>query len=49
LTTYLGVANYTNNVKRQGLTNDDLAAGGSDRLVDSLVVWGGEAAIVARI
>jgi hypothetical protein len=49
LKTSLGLANYTNNLKRQGLTNDDLAAGGSDRLVDSLVVWGGEAAIVARV
>ena len=49
LKTYLGLPNYTNNWKRQGFTDDDLADGGSDRLVDALVVWGDEAAIAARI
>ncbi len=49
LNTYLGLPNYSNNWKRQGFTDDDLAAGGSDRLVDALVAWGDEAAIAARI
>ena len=49
LTTYLGLPNYSNNWKRQGFTDDDLAGGGSDRLVDALVVWGDEASIAARI
>ena len=49
LNTYLGLPNYSNNWKRQGFTDDDLADGGSDRLVDALVVWGDEAAIAARI
>jgi probable F420-dependent oxidoreductase len=49
LKTYLGLPNYSNNWKRQGFTDDDLADGGSDRLVDALVVWGDEAAIAARV
>jgi probable F420-dependent oxidoreductase len=46
---YLGLPNYTNNWKRIGFTDDDLADGGSDRLVDALVAWGDEDAIVARV
>ena len=49
LKTYLGLPNYSNNWKRQGFTDDDIADGGSDRLVDALVVWGDEAAIAARV
>ena len=49
LKTYLGLPNYTNNWKRIGFTDDDLADGGSDRLVDALVAWGDEEAIVARV
>jgi probable F420-dependent oxidoreductase len=46
---YLGLPNYTNNVLRFGFTTDDLANGGSDRLVDAIVAWGDEAAIADRI
>ena len=46
---YLGLPNYANNWKRQGFTDDDTANGGSDRLVDALVVWGDEATVAARI
>jgi probable F420-dependent oxidoreductase len=49
LRTYLGLPNYSNNWKRQGFTDDDLADGGSDRLVDALVVWGDESTIAARV
>lgn len=49
LKTYLGLPNYSDNWKRQGFTDEDLADGGSDRLVDALVVWGDEATIAARI
>ena len=49
LKAYLGLPNYSNNWKRQGFTDDDLADGGSDRLVDALVVWGDEATIAARV
>ena len=46
---YLALPNYSNNWKRQGFTDDDIANGGSDRLVDALVAWGDEATIAARI
>ena len=36
LATYLALPNYSNNWKRIGFTDDDLADGGSDRLVDAL-------------
>jgi probable F420-dependent oxidoreductase len=49
LKTYLGLPNYANNWKRQGFTDDDIAGGGSDRLVDALVAWGDETAIAARV
>jgi probable F420-dependent oxidoreductase len=46
---YLGLPNYSNNWKRIGVTDEDIADGGSDRLVDALVAWGDEAAILARV
>jgi len=49
LNTYLALPNYANNWKRQGFTDDDIANGGSDRLVDALVVWGDESAIAKRV
>jgi probable F420-dependent oxidoreductase len=48
-TNYLLLPNYTNNWLRLGFTEDDLLAGGSDRLVDALVAWGDEETIAARI
>jgi probable F420-dependent oxidoreductase len=49
LATYLGLPNYTNNWKRIGFTDEDLADGGSDRLVDALVAWGDEQTIATRV
>ena len=49
LATYIGLPNYTNNWKRIGFTDDDLADGGSDHLVDSFVVWGDEQTIRDRV
>jgi len=46
---YLALPNYTNNWKRIGFTDADLADGGSDRLVDAFVAWGDESAILARV
>jgi len=46
---YLGLPNYANNWKRFGFTDDDIADGGSSRLVDALVAWGDEEAILARV
>jgi probable F420-dependent oxidoreductase len=49
LTSYLSLSNYCSNFLRMGFTNDDLAGGGSDRLVDALVAWGDEDIIRARL
>jgi probable F420-dependent oxidoreductase len=49
LATYLPLPNYSNNWLRHGFTEDDLLDGGSDRLVDALVVWGDEETILARV
>jgi probable F420-dependent oxidoreductase len=46
---YLGLPNYVNNLKRLGFTDDDIANGGSDRLVDAIVAWGDVDAIVKRV
>jgi probable F420-dependent oxidoreductase len=46
---YLGVSNYTNNFRRLGFTAEDLAGGGSDRLVDAMIAWGDEDAVRARV
>ncbi len=40
LTLYLGLPNYQRHLARLGFGPDDLADGGSDRLVDALVAWG---------
>jgi probable F420-dependent oxidoreductase len=49
LAIYLGLPNYVNNWKRLGFTDTDVAAGGSDRLIDAIIVWGSEQSIRARI
>ena len=49
LAMYIGLPNYSNNWKRIGFTDEDTAHGGSDRLVDALVVWGDEEAIARRV
>lgn len=46
---YLTLPNYRNSWLREGFTEDDLADGGSDKLVESLVAWGGEEEILARV
>jgi probable F420-dependent oxidoreductase len=49
LSLYLELPNYTNNFLRMGFSPDDLEHGGSDRLVDGLIAWGGTDAVVKRI
>jgi probable F420-dependent oxidoreductase len=49
LAIYLPLPNYTNNFLRHGFTEEDLADGGSDRLVDAVFAWGGEDRIRERI
>jgi probable F420-dependent oxidoreductase len=46
---YLTLPNYTNNLRRLGWGDDDLSAGGSDRLVDAIVAWGTVEQVVARL
>jgi len=49
LSRYLDLPNYTNNLRRLGFTDDDLAGRGSDRLVDAIVAWGDVEAIKRRV
>ena len=44
---YLGLANYLSNLRRLGWTDADFADGGSDRLIDALVLHG-DAETIAR-
>jgi probable F420-dependent oxidoreductase len=46
---YLGLVNYTSNLRRLGFTGDDLADGGSDRLVDALVAHGGAEQVAGQL
>jgi probable F420-dependent oxidoreductase len=46
---YLTLPNYVNSLRHLGFDDEDLAGGGSDRLVDAIVAWGDEQAIVSRI
>jgi probable F420-dependent oxidoreductase len=47
---YLGLPNYANNLKRLGFTEEDITdGGGSDRLVDAIVAWGGVEAATERV
>jgi probable F420-dependent oxidoreductase len=46
---YLELDNYTNNLRRLGWTDAELAEGGSDKLVDAIVAWGGSSAIESCI
>lgn len=49
LAMYIDLPNYFKNWFRLGFTEDDLADGGSDRLVDGLVAWGSLDRIEARL
>jgi probable F420-dependent oxidoreductase len=42
---YLRLPNYLNNLRRYGLTDEDFAGDGSDRFVDTVVVWGDQEAV----
>jgi probable F420-dependent oxidoreductase len=46
---YLGLVNYTSNLRSLGYTDADLTGGGSDRLIDALVVHGDGATVAAGI
>ncbi|MFE4832239.1 TIGR03620 family F420-dependent LLM class oxidoreductase [Streptomyces sp. NPDC056672] len=42
---FIGMAHYARSLRRQGFTDADLADGGSDHLIDSVVAWGDTEAI----
>jgi probable F420-dependent oxidoreductase len=46
---YLALPNYVNNLRSLGFTDENLANGGSDRLVDAIVAWGDMNAVVDRV
>jgi len=48
MATYLTLPNYTNNLRRLGWTEEDIA-GPTDRLVDAIVAWGDVDAVVERV
>ncbi|MFD8964868.1 LLM class flavin-dependent oxidoreductase [Streptomyces sp. NPDC059568] len=46
---FIGMAHYARSLRRQGFTDTDLADGGSDHLIDSVVAWGDTEAIARRV
>jgi len=46
---YLGLPNYRDNLRTLGFDEEDVAGGGSDRLVDAVVAWGDVDAIAGRV
>jgi probable F420-dependent oxidoreductase len=46
---YLGLPNYVTNLLALGFADDDVANGGSDRLVDAIVAWGPMDKVAARV
>ena len=49
LAIYLGLPNYTNNLRALGFGDDDFADGGSNRLIDALVAWGGVERVASAV
>jgi probable F420-dependent oxidoreductase len=47
--TYLGLSNYTANLQRYGFTPDDIAGGGSDRLIDAVIPHGPAGAVADAV
>jgi probable F420-dependent oxidoreductase len=47
--TYLGLRNYASNLLRHGFDSEDLADGGSDRLIDAVVPHGSPAKVAASV
>jgi probable F420-dependent oxidoreductase len=49
MSVYLDLPNYVNNLRDLGWTEEDLAGGGSDALVDVIVPWGDAATVAGRV
>ena len=48
-TPYLGLVNYTSNLRRLGWTEEDLSGDGSDALIDALVAHGSPAEVATQV
>ena len=46
---YLGLVNYTSNLRRLGFSDEDLTGGGSDALIDALVAHGAADQVTAQL
>ncbi len=46
---YLDKRGYSTNLRRLGFTEEDLASGGSNRLIDAVVAWGNVDTVLTRI
>lgn len=46
---YLGLVNYRTNLLRTGYSDDDIADGGSDRLIDNLALHGEVGPVAERV
>jgi probable F420-dependent oxidoreductase len=49
LALYLTLPNYTNNFLRLGFTESDFSNGGSDKLIDAVIVWGDLKTVLTRV
>ena len=49
LRNYLAMSNYTTTMRSAGFTADDIAGGGSDTLVDTIIAHGGAPALAAAV
>ncbi|MET9631374.1 TIGR03620 family F420-dependent LLM class oxidoreductase [Lentzea sp. NPDC006480] len=49
LSYYFSLTNYTNNWQRWGFSADEVAAPGSDRLIDALVAWGSPEQVAQKL
>jgi len=47
--TYLGLPNYTQNLRTFGFGDEDIDGGGSDRLIDAVIPWGDAATLAAAL
>jgi probable F420-dependent oxidoreductase len=48
-TPYLGLVNYTSNLRRLGWSEEDVSGGGSDALIDALVAHGSPAQVATQV
>jgi probable F420-dependent oxidoreductase len=47
--TYLGLPNYTQNLRTFGFGDEDIDNGGSDRLIDAVIPWGDVATVASAV